>query len=70
MQVGHELGLVRMQLDEVVIHVARMARGIAEPLDVGDLREPLDELGQRPGRSVRPQPMIGVHVLAEQGELA
>ena len=41
MQIGHQLRLIAVQRDEIVIHVARMARRVAEPLELVDARQAL-----------------------------
>ena len=57
--------------DQLVVHVARMAGGVAQPRDAGNLGEPM----QQPRRASRRAPsgalaVIGVDVLAEQRDLA
>ena len=68
MQVGHQLGDIAVGCDQVVVHVARMAGGVADALDAIDCRQGLDQAGQ-------PAPfvalaVIGIDVLAEQRDLA
>ena len=50
MQIGHELRLVAVERDQIVVHVAWMARGVAEPLDLGDVGEPLKQPAQATSR--------------------
>jgi len=54
-----------MGLDQVVAHVARMARRIADAVQAIDLGQLAHQLGQ--GRAVA---VIGVDVLTQQGDLA
>ncbi len=66
-QIGHQLWKIAMRFDQIVGHVARMARRVAQPFDALDLRQPLKQLRERP----RCAPfgllaVIGVHVLPEQ----
>ena len=60
-----------MRGDQVVVHVARMAGGVAQPRDARDSREPMQQRGRasqaRPSASFA---VIGVDVLAEQRDLA
>ena len=37
MQLRHQLRQIAMRRDQIVVHVARMAGGVAQPLDAGDL---------------------------------
>ena len=69
-QVRHELGLVAVRRDQVVAHVARMARGVAQALDAADADEVRDQVRERAHAAVGPQSVIGVDVLPEKGELA
>ena len=40
MQIGHQFFLIPMQGDEILAHIAGMAGGIAQPRDIGNLRQP------------------------------
>ena len=70
MQIRHELRLVAEQRDQLVVHVERVARGEAEPLDGRHLGEPPQQLGERPCAAVGASPVIGIDVLPEQRDLA
>ena len=70
-QIGHQRRQVAMRRDQLVVHVARMAGGVAQPREAGDLAPA--------GYSSRPRPhsppsgpcaVPGVDVLAEQRDLA
>ena len=56
--------------DQVVGHVVGMARGVADPGDARDRGYGAHQVGQARRRAVRARPVIGVHVLADQGDLA
>ena len=47
MQVGHELGHFRMSDDEIIAHVARMARHVADALQAIDAGKTTDQPGKR-----------------------
>src|SRR4051812_34934833 len=70
MQIGHQHLDVAMRGNEIVIHVARMAGGVAESLQAVDPRKAADEPGETPSRTVWPFAAIGIHVLAEERDLA
>ena len=53
MQLRHQFGQVAMRGDQAVVDVARMARGVAQPVDAGDFRKPLEQSRKRPGAAVR-----------------
>ncbi len=59
-----------MRGDEIVVHVARMAGGVAQPRDAGNLREPMQQPAERRGAAVQILAVIGVDVLADQRDLA
>ena len=69
MQIWHQLFFVAMERDQIVVHVPRMARRVADALDRAYLGEALDQLRQRPGPAVGSLAMIGVDVLTEQRQL-
>ena len=56
--------------DQVVVHVARMAGGVAQPVDAGDLGKAEEQTAEAPVAAVRAFAVPGVDVLAEQGEFA
>ena len=59
-----------MRGDQVVVHVARMAGRVAQPVDAGDFGEPEEQPAEAPVAPVRSFAMPGVDVLAEQRDLA
>ena len=59
-----------MGRDQRVVHVARMARRIAQAREARDLGEALDEARERPHAPVRPVAVIGVDVLPDERDLA
>ena len=70
MKKGHQNVDVPVGRDEIVAHVTRMGRGVAEPSKPGDLRQLANQIRQRPGPSAAVFAMIRVHVLAQERELA
>ena len=59
-----------MRGDQVVVHVARMAGGVAQPVDAGDLGEAEEQPAEAPVAAVGPVAVPGVDVLAEERDLA
>ena len=49
MQMGHQLRQVAMRGDQVVIDVARMAGGVAQPRDAGNFGDAMQQPPERPG---------------------
>ena len=70
MQIGHQRVEIAMGGDQVVVHVARMAGGVAQPVEAGDLGEAEEEPAEAPGAAVRALAVPGIDVLAEQRDLA
>ena len=56
--------------DQVVIHVARVGRGIAQAGIGQRLGQHAQQPAESPGRAIRPFPMPGIHILAEKGDFA
>ena len=56
--------------DQIVIHVAWMARGIAQAPEAGHIGEPPQQYTERRRRAVVVVAVIGVHVLPDQRHLA
>ena len=59
-----------MRRDQVGVHVARMTGGVTQPLDAAERGEQAEQSRQGPWLPVRPLAMIGIHVLADEGDLA
>src|SRR5690606_35633926 len=66
-QIRHELRQVAMGGDQVVVHVARMARRVAQAIKPRNLCQPEKKPAQAPFTPVRTFAMPGVDVLAEKG---
>ena len=49
MKLGRKLRQVAMHRDQIVVHVARMARGVAQPRDTGDFGDAMQQPPERPG---------------------
>ena len=69
-QVGHHRRQIAVSCDQRVVHVARMAGGVAQARDAGHVRQAMKQASERPDRAVRPLTVIGVHVLPDQRQLA
>ena len=69
MQVGHQLGLFGMGLEQVFGHVVRMRGGVADALQPVDFRQCAHQLPKAPVAALA-RTVIAVDVLAEQGDLA
>ena len=70
MQLRRKLRQVAMRRDQVVVDVARMAGGVAQPRDAGDFGDAMQQPAERPGAAVRTFAVIGIDVLADQRDLA
>ena len=70
MQLRHQRRQVAMRGDQIVVHVARMAGGVAQPRDAGNFGEPVQQAAERRGAAVGALAVIGVDVLADQRDLA
>ena len=68
MQVGHELGQIPVRPDQRFVHVARVAGGVAQPLQPLDVRQKGKQIGEAGGQPRCVGPVVGVDVLAEQGD--
>ena len=68
MQIGHQDVEIAMGRDQRVVHVARMAGGVAQPLQPGQLGQQISQLAQAHGAALVVRAVIGVDVLAEQGD--
>ena len=53
MQLRHQFGQIAMRGDQAVVDVARMACGVAQPVDAGNFGEPLEQLRKREAAAVR-----------------
>src|SRR4051812_21065643 len=69
MKLRRKLRQVAMHRDQVIVHVARMACGVAQPRDARDFGNAMQELAERPG-AAETFAMIGVDVLTDQGDFA
>ena len=69
MQIRHDLGLVAVRGDQLRVHVAGMACGVAQTRKTVDFRQAPQEAAEAPGRAVGSFAVIGIDVLAEQSDL-
>ena len=69
-QVRHQPRQIAMRRDQARVHVARMARGVAQASDSRHLGNARQQTPQRPGTAVGSFAVIGVHVLPDQRDLA
>ena len=70
MQIGHQLGLVAMSLDQIVGHVVGMAGGIADAVEPVDFGQSADQPAQLPIPAIRTSTMPAVDVLAQKRDVA
>ena len=69
-QERHQRRQASVRLDQFVVHVARVRGGVAQAGEAGDLGQRPQQPGQAPGAALRTTAVIGVHVLAQQRDLA
>ena len=67
---GISAGRSRCAAIRLVVHVAGMAGGVAQPRDARHLGDAMQQPAERPGAAVRAFAVIGVDVLADQRDLA
>ena len=70
MQERHQHRQVAVRGDQLVVHVARVRRGVAQPQQAGQLRQLAQQPAEAPGAAVRRLAVPGVDVLPEQRDLA
>ena len=68
MEIGHQLVDRPMGGDEVGRHIAGMRGRVADPVETPDAGKLFDQARQPAFRACRRHAMIGVHVLAEEGD--
>ncbi len=68
MQMRHQLGQLAVALDQPLRHLARMAGGVADALDAGNLVHHLQQEGEIDGAAVVRRALVGVDVLPQQGD--
>src|SRR2546429_462167 len=59
-----------MRRNQTRVHVAGMARGVAQPRDPGHIGDTLQQSPERPWRTVGSFAVIGINVLADQRDFA
>ncbi len=69
MQLRRKLRQIAMHRDQIIIDVARVTGGVAQPRDAGDFGDATQQLPERPGPA-ETFAMIGVDVLPDQRHLA
>ncbi len=70
MQIGHQFGQIAVGGDQLVIHVARMGRRVADTLDALDFGQHVAQGAKADAGAVGIKPVIGVDVLAQKGDFA
>src|ERR1700733_3448624 len=70
MQIGHQLCYLAMRMDQVIAHIARMARRVTQPCNAVDLCKCVKEPGQAPEFAIGSRASIRIDVLTEQRDLA
>ncbi|MND05994.1 hypothetical protein D3C83_271090 [compost metagenome] len=63
MQIGHQLFDLAMGGNQIIVHVARMARRVAQARQTLDFGEVADHPPEAPRGAIGTRPAIGVHVL-------
>ena len=70
MELRRKLRQIAVHRDQIIIDVARMTGGVAQPRDAGDFGDATQQLPERPGAAVPILAVIRVDVLADQRHLA
>ena len=70
MQKRHQRRNVAMRGNQIVVHVARVGGGVAQPRQAGDFGQFAQQPPKTPNIPIRRFAMPGIHVLAEQGDLS
>ena len=70
MELRRKLRQIAVHRDEVIVHVARMTGGIAQPRNAGDFGDAAQQLTERPRAAVPILAVVRVDVLADQRHLA
>ena len=52
MQLRRELRQIAMHRDQIVVHIARMAGGVAQPRDAGNFGDAFEQAAERAGAAV------------------
>ncbi len=66
MQVRHQLGQLAVALDQPLRHFARVAGGVADPFDAGNLVHHFQQEGEVGGAALFQRALVGVDVLPQQ----
>ena len=69
-KIGHQRRYIAMRQDQVLVHIERMGRGVADAMEAVDLGKLADQPRKAPAAAVRRFTVIGVHILPEKGQLA
>jgi hypothetical protein len=69
-QVRDQLGDAAIDVDQALRHFARVGGGVADAFDAGHVGQGLDQKGEVGGIPVVRRALVGIDVLAEQGDLA
>ena len=56
--------------DQSIVDITRMRGRVANPVEAGQLGQPAYEFAETPISAIGTLPMIGVHVLAQESDLA
>ena len=70
MHTRHELRKFAVCRDEISVHVARVARGVAQAQHTGYVRKAPQQLSECRRPAIRSESVIGIHILADQRDLA
>src|SRR6266446_10033059 len=70
MQERHQLWHVAMGGHQLVVDIAGMGGRVADPIEAGQFSQAAYQRAQPPFPAVGSLSVVGVHILAEQGDLA
>ena len=57
-----------MRRDQIIAHVARVGRGIAQAIKPWDFSQSQQKPRERPSPAIRPFAVIGIHILPKQSD--
>src|SRR5260370_26281627 len=70
MQERHQLRHVAMSGNQLIVDIAGMGGRVADPIEAGQFSQATYQRAQPPFPAVGSLSVVGIHVLAEQGDLA
>src|SRR5216684_7924652 len=70
MQERHQLRHIAMGGNQLIVDIAGMGGRVADPIEARQFSQAADQRAQPPFPAVGSLSVVGIHVLAEQGDLA